>query len=262
MKQWTGAVKLVTEKQISAALLSVAKSAAGNNCIRSCQASENRRSNTDGNNVKSKVPDTWRNSPVLRPYRFTECSNIFLSVEPLSCTRSKVPPKGKTEIRSSMVMEPAGDTVFLQLHRKTPDRFPETLLWLIFTRMSKPAAHRSCFARRWTFGCLRRWRWRRWRGSTARPPRTWCCCWPDRWKHMADSLSIHKYQDLLRVSSKLIACKMGFFTAPAISRWIQLVWLVNSCENHTRLWSLLDSNTASVLREVHKWFSVGTRHQI
>lgn len=79
--------------------------------------------------MKSKIPDTWRNSPVLWPYRFTECSKAFLSVEPFSCTRSKVPPKGKTEIRSSMVMEPADDTstrfnaVFLWLNRKFPAVF-------------------------------------------------------------------------------------------------------------------------------------------
>lgn len=40
------------------------------------------------------------------PYRLTENSKAFLSVDPFSCTRSKVPPNGKTEIRSSMVMEP------------------------------------------------------------------------------------------------------------------------------------------------------------
>lgn len=40
------------------------------------------------------------------PCRLTACSNAFLSVDPLSCTRSKVPPKGRTEIRSSMVMVP------------------------------------------------------------------------------------------------------------------------------------------------------------
>ena len=154
--------------------------------------------------MKSKIPDTWRNSPVLWPYRFTECSKAFLSVEPFSCTRSKVPPKGKTEIRSSMVMEPADDTstrfnaVFLLVEQKIPDCFPEMLLWLNFTQMEKqPAAHHSCFLRRWTFGCLPRWRWRRWRGSTARPLRIWCCCWPDRWKQKADSLSIHEYHDLL-----------------------------------------------------------------
>lgn len=53
------------------------------------------------------APETCRNSPVFSPYRFTECSKARSSVEPFSCTRSKVPPKGNTEIRSSVVIEPA-----------------------------------------------------------------------------------------------------------------------------------------------------------
>ncbi len=60
--------------------------------------------------LKTNIPDTCRNSPVLWPYRLTECSKAFLSVEPFSCARSKVPPKGKTEIRSSMVIEPTDET--------------------------------------------------------------------------------------------------------------------------------------------------------
>lgn len=49
------------------------------------------------------------------PYRLTENSKVFLSVDPFSCTRSKVPPKGRTEIRSSMVMEPT-DTLTMFRH--------------------------------------------------------------------------------------------------------------------------------------------------
>lgn len=71
------------------------------------------------------IPDTCRNSPVLWPYRLTECSKAFLSVEPFSCTRSKVPPKGKTEIRSSMVIEPTDDTsAVLSKRKQQPQRLP------------------------------------------------------------------------------------------------------------------------------------------
>lgn len=134
--------------------------------------------------VKTKIPDTWRNSPVLWPYRFTECSKAFLSVEPFSCTRSKVPPKGKTEIRSSMVMEPTVDAQ----HRFKEHTQSQRPLRKSRTESSpsgsglKRATHRFGCAHPQTCGCLLRWRWRRWRGSTGLRLRIWCCCWPERWR--------------------------------------------------------------------------------
>lgn len=180
--------------------------------------------------MKWKIPDTWRNSPVLWPYRFTECSKTFLSVEPFSCTRSKVPPKGKTEIRSSMVMEPAEDTptrfnaVFLWLNRKFPAVFlkwcsgwigaPFLLCSSMDVRMPPPL---KMEALTW-FHCsssknlmlLLTWQME----TKGRFPQ---CTWISRFARF-----------VTRVSSKLIARKMGSFTAPTIRR-ISLVWLLNSC---------------------------------
>lgn len=108
--------------------------------------------------VKTRLPDTWRNSPVLWPYRFTECSKAFLSVEPLSCTRSKVPPKGRTEIRSSIVMEPTENRQRTRPQSTTSEEVRHHSLsgsGFILLPWNR-ATHRFGCARPQTSGCLRR----------------------------------------------------------------------------------------------------------